>query len=89
MRLKNLFIAIFCLASTAIFAIEGTIKVINPQQNICVVVDSGNGNVVPGETISVLNRPVDLKPNDVLIVKFMEVGPVNNRRTVAVVVGLQ
>lgn len=89
MRLKNLLTAFLLIISTTIFAIDGTVKVVNSQQNIVVVVDSGNGNLVPGETMRILNCPPNIKVNDVLIVNTVEIGPPNNRQTVAVFVGLQ
>lgn len=89
MRLKNLFIASFLLMSTAIFAIEGTVKIANSEHNTAIIINSGNGNVVPGEVISVLNMPSEVRINDVLIVRYVEMGPANNRKTVAIFVGLQ
>lgn len=89
MRLKTLLTAFVLFISTAIFAIDGTVKVVNSQQNIVVVVDSGNGNCVPGETMRVLNCPSNIKVNDVLIVNTVEIGPPNNLQKVAIFVGLQ
>jgi hypothetical protein len=89
MRLKGLFIACLLVVSSAIMAGEGVVKVINPNHATVVVIDSGNGNIVPGETIRMLNRPAGLKINDVLIVNFVEVGPPNNRETVGIIICIQ
>lgn len=83
--LKSLVIISLLFISSSIFATTGVIKIITPNNEIVIQVDSEQENVTVGETMRMINCPKEIKINSNVVFRMMTLG---TGEKVAVYVGL-
>jgi hypothetical protein len=83
--LKSLVIISLVFISSSIFATTGVIKIMTPNNDIVVQVDSEQENVTIGETMRMINCPKTIPVNSNVVFRTMTLG---TGEKVAVYIGL-